>query len=91
MLDEAVSDVESILTYLSLFYPGTPQKFLNDLELAKENLATSPYIYPVYENDSDYRKLVLSNHIIFYTVNDEKLLVEIHRIIRASWNIPAWF
>ena len=47
-------------------------------------------MYERYEQEPDYRKLPAEQYLIFYKVQEEKQIVEIHRILRASWNLPQY-
>ncbi|GHV73206.1 hypothetical protein AGMMS49940_05080 [Spirochaetia bacterium] len=87
VLAPAVADLDSIITYSSQFYPSTPKKFLDALEKVKLNLQDMPYMYPVYEKQPIYRKVVVLNYLVFYTVDDGKRLVNIHRILPGAWDI----
>ena len=49
-----------------------------------------PRMYPVYPLEPDYRKLTASQYLVFYRVNDETQTVEIHRVLRASWDLPRY-
>ncbi|GHV27036.1 hypothetical protein AGMMS4952_08080 [Spirochaetia bacterium] len=86
-LAPAVADLDSIVTYSLQFYPSTPKKFLDALEKAKLNLHDMPYMYPVYEKQPIYRKAVVLNYLVFYTIDDRKRLVNIHRILPGAWDI----
>jgi plasmid stabilization system protein ParE len=47
-------------------------------------------MYPVYENNPGYRKIVIGNYLVFYTV-DEKKTVEIHRILPGIRDLSRYF
>jgi plasmid stabilization system protein ParE len=89
-LAPALEDLDSIIVYLSQFYPSTPQRFLDALDKVTLNLQDFPYIYPVYQENPAYRKAGVSNYLAFYMVHDEKRLIEIHRILPGTWDIPRY-
>jgi plasmid stabilization system protein ParE len=62
----AKEDKKSIKTYLSKFYPGTPRRFTALLKEHISNLKDNPYIYPVYPENTDYRRMPVGNYIVFY-------------------------
>jgi len=89
-LDLAFDDKRKIKTYLKQFYPSTPKKFVAALKDRISALKDNPYMYPVYVHNPAYRKIVVSNYLVFYKVNDEKKIIEIHRILPGSWDIVRY-
>jgi addiction module RelE/StbE family toxin len=86
-LPEAIDDIDAALAYLSRFYPSTAVSFYRTLERRIVQLAAHPYMAERWEHDHDFRKLVVGDYLVFYMVYDDTNTVEIHRILRASWNI----
>ena len=44
----------------------------------------------IYPLDPVYRQMVVEQYLVFYQVNDYVRTVEIHRILRGSWNLPQY-
>lgn len=44
----------------------------------------------VYRLDPAYRRMVVDQYLVFYRVNDENKIVEIHRVLRGAWNLPQY-
>ena len=44
----------------------------------------------IYPLDPAYRRMVVDQYLVFYQVNDPARIVEIHRILRGSWNLPQY-
>ena len=86
----AVQDLHEIAGYLSGFYPGSASRVLRELERRIAQLRQMPRMYPVYPLEPDYRKLTASQYLVFYRVTDETQTVEIHRVLRASWDLPRY-
>jgi len=86
-LPETVTDREEIRAYLSLYYKSTAKKFFSLLKERIAQLKEIPYSCPVYEDDPDYRRMVVGDYLVFYMVNEEKKTVEIHRIFHGSQDI----
>lgn len=84
----AVNDIDKMAAYLSQFYPHTAGRVLGAVEKRIADLQQHPQMYAEYSEDSYYRCFPVSNYIVFYHVNSEKETVEIHRILRGSWNLP---
>jgi toxin ParE1/3/4 len=86
----AKEDKKNITTYLSKFYPETPNRFITSLEEHIENLKDNPFIYPEYIENTEYRRMLVNNYIVFYKINDAKKQIDIYRILRATWDLPKY-
>ena len=47
-------------------------------------LIEMPKMHPVYEDFPDFRKIVMEDYLVFYLVNEEKKIIEIHRLIHGK-------
>jgi len=86
-MDKALGDLREIRAHLSRFYPQTAARFLDALEKKTATLADAPYAFPEYEHRPAYRKLVVSEYVLLYKVDDEHQIVAIHRILHGARNI----
>jgi len=86
----AIKDKQEIKKYLSKFYPTTPKRFTSALKKHISNLKENPYMYPVYPEIPDYRRMIVDNYIVLYKIFEEEKKVEIIRILRASWDLPKY-
>ena len=86
----AVQDLTDIAQYLSGFYPKTAPRVLREIRERIERLSTTPNMCEEYEHDTSYRKLVADKYLVFYRVQDVQQIVEIHRVLRGSWNLPQY-
>ena len=86
----AKEDKEEIKTYLSRFYPETPRRFTALLKKHIANLKDNPYINPEYPENTNYRRMLVGNYIVFYKINDAEKQIDIYRILRASWDLPKY-
>jgi len=86
----AKEDKNHIKTYLSKFYPETPRRFTASLKEHIENLKDNPYIYPEYQENTNYRRMFVSNYIVFYKINEAEKQIDIYRILRATWDLPKY-
>jgi plasmid stabilization system protein ParE len=86
-LDESKQDMRDIAAYLSQFYASTARNFSAKLKKQARMLKTQPYMYQAYEEDPYFRRMVIDDYLLFYSVDDERQLVDIHRIIHASRDI----
>jgi toxin ParE1/3/4 len=86
----AKEDKKDIKTYLSKFYPETPHRFIASLKEHINNLKNNPYIYPEYPENTEYRRMLVGNYIVFYKINDAEKRIDIYRILRATWDLPKY-
>ena len=86
-MEDTVADREYIKKFLLMFYPGTAKRFFSLLKKRTAQLKTFPYSCPEYEDDPDYRKLVVGDYLVFYMVNEDAKIVEVHRIFHGSRDI----
>ena len=89
LLNLAEKDLEEICQYLSGFYPGTPGKFLDALEKDLDYLSLNPKMYPKYEYNNEYRKMVTENYLIFYKTDEVNNRVNVYRILHEKRNIST--
>jgi plasmid stabilization system protein ParE len=89
----AEDDLRNIVRYISaqLSAPMTALKMMETIEKAVSELAYMPKSYPPVLDEhlsaAGYRKLIVKNHIVFFTINEEKKVVDIIRILyaRRDW------
>jgi plasmid stabilization system protein ParE len=51
-------------------------------------LKSEPCLYAEYEDDPYYRKVAVGEYAMFYHIDESTKIVEIHRILRASGDLP---
>ena len=86
----AVQDLNDIARYLSGFYPKTASLVLKEMRDKITKLSDNPKMCEIYPLDPVYRKMVIDQYLVFYRVNDEIKTVEVHRVLRGSWNLPQY-
>ena len=89
-MDKALDDLLGIKEHLSRFYPNTAKRFLDLLEKKAEMLMDNPYIYPEYVHRPAYRKIVVSDYILLYKVNENRKTVAVHRILHGARDIREY-
>ena len=85
--DDAKQDAKEIVTYLAQFYASTARNFKTMLTERVNALKTTPLIYPAYENDMFFRRMVLGDYLLFYNVDEERKLITVHRIFHHARDI----
>ena len=86
----AVQDLNEIVRYLSSFYPKTARRVLKEIREKIAKLGDTPRMCEVYALDPMYRRMVVDQYLVFYCVREETGIVEIHRVLRGSWNLPQY-
>lgn len=89
-LPTAVQDLNDIARYLSGFYPKTASRVLKEMRDKIAKLGDNPKMCEIYPLDPVYRQMVVEQYLVFYQVNDYARTVEIHRVLRGSWNLPQY-
>ena len=89
LLSLAESDLDEICQYLAQFYPGTAGRFLDSFEKDIESISLNPNMFPKYEHNREYRKLVTGNFLAFYKIDEENNLIRIYHILHGKRNIST--
>ena len=84
---ETTTDRANIKAYLDQFYAGSAKRFFVLLKKKISRLKDFPYSCQIYEDNTDYRKLIVGDYLVFYVVNEDEKFVEIHRILHSSRDI----
>ena len=88
-LESAESDMDCIEEYLSQYYPSTARNFFEQMKEKALLLEDNPYLCPAYEDDPFFRRAVINDYLMFYSVDEKRNYVIIHRIIHSKRNIST--
>ena len=86
-MPDTVSDREEIRDYLSQYHESTVRKFFVLLREKTAQLKDFPYSCPEYEHDTNHRRLVVGDYLVFYMVNEDTKTIE--RIIKKCKGVDA--
>ena len=86
-MQDAVDDRDDIKLYLSQYCESTVSNFFALLKKRTAQLKSFPYSCPVYDDNTDYRVLIVKDYLVFYMVDDVNKMVEIHRIFHESRDV----
>ena len=86
-MPDATFDLTEIDDYLSDYNLAAAENFLDSVEQFSARVANFPKMYPPYERDSFFRKAVLGDFLLFYSVDETRLHIIIHRIFHHSRDI----
>jgi len=86
-LPEAIADILEIEEYLNQYNLVAADKFEETLNERGTTLAKLPFIWPVYEKDPFFRRMVMDDYLLFYSVDERCELVIIHRIFHHAQDV----
>jgi plasmid stabilization system protein ParE len=84
---DAERDLCEIEEYLSQFYASTARSFFEQLKKKVLLLEDMPYMCPEYENDPYFRRMVVGDYLLFYSVEERRHLIIVHRIFHSKRDI----
>jgi plasmid stabilization system protein ParE len=82
-LPDAEDDIDDIEVYLSQFYEETVRSFVDELKAKVATLEDFPHKYQEYEEDPFFRKVLVNQYLLFYSVDDKRKQVIVHRIFHS--------
>ncbi|MCL1807372.1 MAG: type II toxin-antitoxin system RelE/ParE family toxin [Oscillospiraceae bacterium] len=91
----AKQDMTDIVRYISreLVNPIAAERLASEMIEAAERLIDFPYAYPAHYPikplKHEYRRLLVRNYIIFYTVDEKLKLITVARVIYARRDYEA--
>jgi len=71
-------------------YPNKTKRLFRELDKKLKALENMPYMWPVYQAKPVYRKMVLEDHLLFYTVDETDHLVIVYRVLYDKMDIPKF-
>ena len=86
-LAQARLDVQLAIANLAGYYPSTPAKFAQALKKCELVLKSTPRLYPVAEENPQYRKALVQNYLVFYKIVEDRREVEIYRILHGAQDL----
>ncbi len=91
--EPAENDLRYIVRYISaqLSSPTTALKIMDPIEEAIVGLSDMPKKHPLVSDDRlkalGYRKLLVKNYIVFFSIDDKSNIIDVERILyaRRDW------
>ena len=90
-LSIAYEDLAAAIGNISQMSNDAAISFVDDLDRQTAYLKKMPKMYPLDEHHPPYRRMVLRDFLIFYTVDEQKYQVEICRILPARMELRRFF
>jgi plasmid stabilization system protein ParE len=79
-------DINNIAAALSA-YTSKTKRLLKEMDKKLLLLEDNPFMCPAFHAYPKYRKMVLEDHLLFYTVNEKEHVVNVHHILYARMDI----
>ena len=79
-LPRMVKDIHEVGVALE-DYPAKAKRLLKEMDEKLQILKEMPFMWPVFKPRPKYRKMVLEEHLLFYTVDEDRHEVKVHRIL----------
>ena len=73
-----------------LVYPSKAKRIFHELDSKVADLGEMPYMWLVYQANTEYRRMILEDHLLFYKVDEDEHKVKIFRILYGKMNIPEY-
>jgi len=86
-LPQALENLVEIKKYLNEFSTQTSKRTVNEIKSHIAMLKKMPHMCEKYHDNHIYRRMVVSNYLVFYVVDEESQVVEIHRVMHHSRNV----
>jgi len=71
-------------------YPNKAKRIFKEMEEKLILLEDMPYMWPAYQLKPEYRRMVLEDHLLFYTVDDAEQRVRVYRILYDRKDIAKY-
>ena len=68
-------------------YPEKAKRLIKELDEKLLQLEDMPHVWPVFHARPKYRKMLLEDHLLFYTVDDMSYEVKACRIFYHKMNV----
>ena len=86
-------DLDGILGYISykLYNPMAATRLIANAEEVVSCIKENPFLYPLYHDEKlaerGYRYAVVSNYLLFYTIDEAKETIYVARFLYGGQNI----
>ena len=80
------TDIASVTSSLKE-YPKMAKRIFEKMDAKLKNLTNLPEMYPIYDDFPDFRKLVIEDYLVFYSINKQAGIIEVHRLIYGRMDV----
>ena len=71
-------------------YPGKAKRLFQEIEKKVKMLKETPYLWPEYQINPKYRRMILDDHLLFYIVDENERKIKVYRILYSKMDIPKY-
>ncbi|MCL2386783.1 MAG: type II toxin-antitoxin system RelE/ParE family toxin [Defluviitaleaceae bacterium] len=68
-------------------YPRMLARIFREMEDKLQLLREHPRMYPIYAHRRKYRKMVLEEYLLFYTIDDNRQMITVCRVLYGKMNM----
>jgi len=86
-LETVRSDRADIKTYLDQYSSVAARKLFAKIKQKMLLVKGNPYMYRTYERRPQFRVMVVDDYLVFYKVNEEHNIIEVHRVLHGMLDI----
>jgi len=83
----AKHDREIIRAYLGQYSVTAAKRLFGMIKTKMDHVKENPYIYEAYERRPQFRRMVVEDYLLFYKVNEEDSIIEVHHILHGMMDI----
>jgi plasmid stabilization system protein ParE len=80
-------DVLSVVKFLTE-YPMKAARIFAKIDQILSHLGDMPEMYPVYQDVPAFRFITVEDYLVFYKIEKQNRIIEIHRLIYGRMDIP---
>jgi plasmid stabilization system protein ParE len=81
------ADILSVVEFLAE-YPMKAARIFAKIDRAIGNLIEMPEMYPIYQDVPAFRFITVEDYLVFYKVEKQSKIIEIHRLVYGRMDIP---
>ena len=86
-LETVRHDRDAIKAYLSKYSATASKRLFDKIKRKMELVKTNPYMYEAYERRPQFRKMVVEDYLVFYKVNEDSKVIEVHHVFHGMIDI----
>ena len=69
-------------------HPQKAKRIFSRIDKILSSLVTMPEMYPIYEDFSVFRKITIEDYLVFYIIDKQNGIIEVHRLLYGKMDIP---
>jgi len=80
------ADIANVVSNLEE-HPQMAKRILEKIDTKLKNLVNYPEMYPIYDDCPEFRRLIVEDYLVFYSINERTGIIEVHRLIYGRMDI----